>query len=113
MTGLLRTVPVIPTFGTCRRDTRHVRAENPTQMNNSDSEDDSTRSSQPIGWDGWHDQRNQGKDGPDGQWPGNPEGAVEGDREGALGKPWRFQGGPEAGPGWPESAASGLLTPPS
>ena len=56
MTGLLRTVPVIPTFGTCRRDTRHVRAENPTRRNNSDSEDDSIRSGQPIGWDGWHDQ---------------------------------------------------------
>src|SRR5262249_29135358 len=33
----------------------YIRSGNPTRPTNSDSEDDSTRSSQPIGRDGWHD----------------------------------------------------------
>jgi hypothetical protein len=54
MTGLLRTVPAIPTFGTWPPSYPCLRAQNPPQSGKSDSEDDSIRLSQPTGWDGWH-----------------------------------------------------------
>ena len=54
MARLLPIVLAIPTFGTYGLDTLALRPPNRSDGSHSDSEDDSTRSSQPSGWDGWY-----------------------------------------------------------
>jgi hypothetical protein len=48
MTGLLRTVPAIPTFGTCWLDTLALRLKTPSQPNSSDSKDGSVKLGSPL-----------------------------------------------------------------